>query len=182
MSKELITENELFAKLRENIMTALKTFGITGFSVQRFAQANITNSDGLVLLNHIRTKREGWEWKKFECISKDAELYAEYGWIESVIYQIHIIKKMTNGDTETTITGEDVANRLIAWFNGPGIDKLKDENISNLLIDQDDIMIYNDDSDQYQRRVVFSLNLIVNKKFSQAEPSLNICGVKTKPI
>ena len=181
-ASEMTLENRVFATLRKHLIDALDVFGTTGFSVQRFAQAEFTGQDGLVLLAHTGTTKEGFEWCKDKWDADTATLNAAYGWLESHTYDVTILKRMRRDDGEDTITGEDVACQLINWLNGPGVEKLLADGISILRIDGDALMLYNDDSDLYQRRVVFEMKIVLNKGFTMAEPSLDILGVKTKPI
>lgn len=185
MSAELKNEYEVFKILRECIIEGLTTMSIAdGVDVRRFAQANFNHGDELVLLNLVKTERYGWQSAKYE---NESETYGSQKnridrWIEEQTYQISVIKRMRKDDSTDTISAEDIATRLITWFNGRGLDWLRERGISNYLIDPNSIMIYNDDSDMYQRRPVFSVTLIVNKEFKIEEPDLDILGVRTKPV
>lgn len=185
MSAEMRNEYEVFKILRECILEGLSVMGIAdGVDVRRFAQANLSHGDKLVLINFAKNGRAGWQSAKYE---NESETYGSQKnridrWIEEQTYQISVLKRMQKDDSTDTISAEDISTRLITWFNGRGLDWLRKHNISNYLIDPNSIIVYNDDSDLYQRRPVFNVTLVVNKQFKIEEPDLDILGVKTKPI
>jgi hypothetical protein len=180
MSEDMKNENEVFASVRAIILQGLQYFNVEGFDVRRFAQANFNHGDGLVLMNLVDTERAGWQSCKY--VLKDLGFEREDRWIEIQTYQISTIKRMRPEDTVETITAEDVATRLISWFNGVGMEELRKVGLSSFMIDPNSIIVYNDDSDLYQRRPVFEVKIIVNKKFSVGQPDVDILGVRTKPI
>lgn len=185
MSEAMKNEYEVFKILRECILEGLSVMGVSdGVDVRRFAQANFNNGDKLVLVNFVKSGRAGWQAAKYE---NENDTYGSKKnrvdrWIEEQTYQISVMKRMRKDDTSDTISAEDISTRLISWFNGRGLDWLRERNISNYLIDPNSIIVYNDDSDLYQRRPVFDVTLVVNKQFKIEEPDLDIFGVKTKPI
>lgn len=185
MSEMMRGEYEVFKILRDCCIEGLKVFGISeGLDVRRFAQANFNHGDKLVLLNFIRTTRVGWQSAKYPNTSEEygSQKYRQDEWIEEQTYQISTIKRMLKTDSVETLSAEDMATCLISWFNGRGIEWLRERGLSNYLIDPNSIMVYNDDSDLYQRRPVFELTIIVNKAFKLEQEDLDILGVKTFPI
>ena len=185
MSTAMKSEYEVFKILRECIIEGLSVMQISdGVDVRRFAQANFNHGDKLVLINFAKNGRAGWQAAHYK---NESDTYGSQKnridwWIEEQTYQISVIKRMRKDDTTDTITAEDISTRLITWFNGRGLEWLRERGISNYLIDPNSIIVYNDDSDLYQRRPVFDITLVVNKEFTTEEPDLDILGVKTKPI
>ena len=185
MSADMRGEYEVFSTLRTCILEGLSLFGISkDVDVRRFAQANFNHGDKLVLLNLVNTRRVGWQSRSYESTLHENvdEFSRTDAWIEEQVYQISCIKRMLKTDTETTITAEDIATSLITWFNGRGLDWLREHSLSCYPIDPNSIIVYNDDSDLYQRRPVFNVTVIVNKKFKAAYPEVDVIGVETRPI
>jgi hypothetical protein len=176
-------EYQIFKILRDSCIKCLNEMGITdNFDVRRFAQANVANGDRLVLLNLIHNQRVGWQAFEYRYNkSKDKEERSDE-WIEQQSWQISIIKKMRQDDTVDTVSSEDIATALMTWFNGVGNLNLRSFGIANLPIDPRSIMIYNDDSDLYQRRVVFTMELQVPKSFTTESVSVSKFNMDTKPV
>ena len=185
MSAERMGEYEVFALLRTCLMNGLSEFGIsTGVDVRRFAQANFNHGDKLVLLNLVKTARVGWQARSYGMAEFDKvdKFARKDSWIEEQTYQVSCIKKMLKTDDETTLTAEDMSTSLITWLNGRGLDWLREHELSCYPIDPNSIIVYNDDSDLYQRRPVFSVTVIVNKSFKVAHPDVEVVGVETMPV
>lgn len=183
MSAELRGEYEVLALIRSCIIEGLKTYGIdSGIDVRMFAQANFNHGDKLVLLNLINTKRCGRQMTDYVGGNTNDVYSRRDSWIEERTYQVSVMKKMNKDDDENTVTAEDISMRLISWFNGLGLDWLRENGLSCYPIDPNSIIVYNDDSDLYQRRPVFAVTVIVNKSFKLAQPDIKIIGVVTKPI
>lgn len=185
MSAEKRGEYEILSLLRSCVIEGLSTFGIgSGVDVRRFAQANFNHGDKLVLLNLVKTNRVGRQTERYgnAIIQQESKFARTDEWIEEQTYQISCIKKMLKTDSENTVTAEDISSDLITWFNGRGLDWLREHNLSCYPIDPNSIIVYNDDSDLYQRRPVFNVTVIVNKSFKLAAPCTDVLGVETKPV
>jgi hypothetical protein len=157
--------------------------GITdNFDVRRFAQANVAHGDKLVLLNKIASERIGWQGVKFRYnhISGKEDRIDE--WIEQQSWQFSFIKKMNNNDTVDTVTADDMCNFMVTWFNGIGNSDLRNNGMSNLPIDPHSIMVYNDDSDLYQRRVVFTMEVQIPKSFRMDDDFVSVDTIVTHPV
>lgn len=178
------TENEVFKIIRDSIIAGLKMFGLDdqGIDVRRFAQANFNHGDKLVLMNLVKSVRVGFQSVTHKWIPQDtsvtpakpAYMRRTDTWIEEQAWQISTLKKMQKDDTTSTITAEDIANALISWFNGAGSEYLRTHGIGTLLIDPNSVIVYNDDSDLYQRRPVFMLKIQVPKRFNSAEDAMDM--------
>lgn len=165
MSATMPSEYEVFKTLRECTISGLTKFGVLdGIDVRRFAQANMANGDKLVLLNLIGSERLGWQ--AFRYANSTASLLRTDEWIEQQEWQFSFIKLMRNDDTVATVTADDLCNYCITWYNGEGNLLLRSKGIACLPIDPHSVMVYNDESDLYQRRPVFTMNLQVPKNFT----------------
>lgn len=164
----LTGEYKVFKILHDEVVTALSEFGITGVDVRRFAQANFTTGDKLVLIHLVATERVGWQAFKYgteRSQSGENKFMRSDEWIEQQSWQFSFLKKMMRSDTIDTITADDICNRILAWFNGIGNLNIRLKGIANLPIDPTSVMVYNDDSDLYQRRPVFTMEVQVPKSF-----------------
>lgn len=176
-------EYQIFKILREACIEGMNRMGITdGFDVRRFAQAHLATGNKLVLLNLVDAERVGWQGHSYRFdVSSGKELRTDE-WIDQQSWHFHIIKKMEKDDNVDTVTADDMANMMITWFNGPGVEYLKSRGLANLVIDPHSIMVYNDDSDLYQRRVVFSMKIQIPKSFTVDENFVSIDAIVTHPI
>lgn len=163
VTRTMMGEYAVFKRLRDECVTAMEKFGLTDFDVRRFAQANLATGDKLVLLNHISNDRVGWQGFQY---AKNGLRTDE--WIDEQTWQISFIKKMRQGDTVETVTADDMCSYAVAWLNGQGMVSLKSDGIALLIIDSNDIMVYNDDSDLYQRRPVLTMKAQIVKKFTES--------------
>lgn len=182
MSATMKNENEVFKILRESSLAGLEyVLGKNnGVEVMRFAQASFTYSDNLILLNHILTDREGWQAVHYEQLLGAEKRTDE--WIENQHWQFTALKRMRQEDTTSTLAADDLANALILWFNGKGVYDLKSRGVSNLLIDPHEIFVYNDDSNLYQRRIVFTMKVLVPKEFSGSVDTVGALEWETHPV
>ena len=168
----MMKENQVFKILRDETLACLSNFNLTpekdGVDVRRFSQANVVTGDKIVLLNLVSVQRIGWQASNY----KSSERIDE--WIEEQSWQFSCIKKMLKSDTQTTVSADDMCNMLIAWYNGVGNLNLRMKGIANTPIDPTSILVYNDDSDLYQRRPVFTMDLQVPKWLVTASGSTDI--------
>lgn len=175
-------EYEVFKILRDSILLGLKGFGIEdGVDCRRFAQANFNHGDKLVLLNKVSSNRRGWQGFKYKMLGEQ-KLNRVDEWLEEQTWQVSAIKRMLQTDDVNTVTADDMITALISWFNGVGNIDLRERGIANTPIDPHSIMVYNDDSDLYQRRVLFTMEVQVPKSFTWEVPDLSVMGVDTRPI
>lgn len=79
-------------------------------------------------------------------------------WVDEMSWEICVLKKrMTEPVSSDTITGEDVIDMLIGWFNGPGLDYFREFGIAGLYVLKSSVKPYQDDSDVGQYKASFSL-------------------------
>ena len=167
--------------LRSIIIEALNHLGLTGWTVQEFAASQYVSLDSCVLMNLVRTKRLGWQSNAVtEDISTGAKRKDE--WLELEHWQIHVIKKRPLGADEDTVVTEDVAENLIAWFNGPGMAKFRKNGIAPERIDENTVFVYNDDNEIYQKRCVFTVKIQVPKELITGEILLDSIMPEVRPV
>ena len=180
MSTEKKTRLEVQRILRKVIENGLGALGHEGCAVMEFANASFQNADNIVLLNLIGTKRVGWQARDFS--PYDAKLVARENWIEEQKWQIHCIKKRPTSNANIRTTAEDIADDLVTWFNCRGCDELRTYGMANLRIDSDAVIVYNDNSDLYQKRAVFTVKIQVPKELTFEQDVVDAIIPDVEPI
>lgn len=149
------------------------------WEVVEHGNAALVNADGAILMKLVRIKNHGWQWDT-EHVGESDESIGEYDsesgepdesdeevidehQIQLQSWQLHFIRKRTDETTDDDYVVSDVASNIASWFNGRGCEVLRKKNISNFRIDSAQIFEYNDNSDLYQKRVVFTIKLCVPK-------------------
>ena len=180
MSEECKTRLRVQEIIRKNILSMLDAMNMSGWDVMEFAQANFQKADKVILLNCIRTERVGWQDTQYSVST--VGLDGTDSWIEQQTWQIHVILKRKGKETTDDILSEDMSSYLMTWFNGRGCDLFRNNGMANLRIDHDNILVYNDDSDLYQKRAVFSLKVQIPKMLKFKQDSIDALLPKIKPV
>lgn len=165
MSVECKNRLEVQTILRANILEGLRQLhkDEDGWGVMEFANASFQKHDRIILMNLIRAERVGWQSQRYGGAD---EFHRTDEWIEQQSWQLHVILKRTNDTEDTAFLAEDMCQQLIAWFNGPGCDFFRRHGMANLVIDTENILVYNDNSDLYQKRCVFTVKIQVPKELT----------------
>lgn len=157
--------------LRQNILAGLAAYGYgDGFEVIEFANFGKIRKDKVVTMNLLRRKRVGWQGRKYS--SPADELTRTDEWISEEHWQLQVILKRNSGTKDDSILSQDIAEVLVTWFNGLGCDEFRKYGIANLRIDSEQIIVYNDDSDLYQKRCVFTVKIQVPKELTVKQPEM----------
>jgi len=164
--------------LRDNIIAGLSAIGHTGWDVMEFANASMEKANKVILMNYLRSTRVGWQGHKYGDVSQTYKRTEE--WIDEQSWQIHIICKRTASTTVASVLAEDMASDLITWFNGPAVDIFRAAGVAPLRVDAENIIIYNDDSDLYQKRAVFTIKIQVPKELALNQTNMT-CDEYTFP-
>lgn len=171
---------EVQAILKSCIEEGLVFMQRQGWAVMEFANASFQRADKVVLLNLVGTRRVGWQGRSYGV--KNDELTRHDNWFEEQRWQVHCICKRTQSAKPTDEFPEDACSDLISWFNGRGCDVLRKSKMSNLRIDSDSIFVYNDNSDLYQKRAVFTVKVVVPKEVSAGEIEVDALVPKILPV
>lgn len=158
-------------------MTAL---GHDGWTVMEFANSAMIRADRVVLLNYTRMRRVGWQSARSHL--SDLDFVRTDEWIEEQSWQFHCINRREGAATPSEVLAEDMANDLVAWFNGRGAETLRASGVAPLRVDADSIIVYNDNSDLYQKRAVFTVKIQVPKELTTGDISVDAVIPKVKPI
>lgn len=165
--------------LLDNISDCLKAFGLSEWVIMEFANASFQKSDKVILLNNIRNERIGWQGRRYASDSNGIFGRTEE-FIDEQSWQIHVIAKRKAKPSDTL--AEDVANQLMTWFNGFGLEGLISKGVAPLRVDTENIIVYNDDSDLYQKRAVFTVKLQVPKEVTLNQAEMAAIKPKLMPI
>jgi len=156
--------------LRDNIIAGLTALGHTGWDVMEFANASMERANKVILMNYLRSTRVGWQGRRYVQVSNTLKRVEE--WIDEQSWQLHIICKRTATTSVNDALAEDVASNLITYFNGPGSETLRQSGVASLRIDSENIIVYNDNSDLYQKRAVFTLKIQVPKELTMNQDEM----------
>lgn len=163
--------------LKKGIDTYLKE---DGWGIMEFAQASFTSANKIILINPVRVKRLGWQGWKYK--NAEFQLHRVDELIEEQHWQIHVILKKSTNPSIEDMQADDVASILVSWLNGLGVSEFRKYGVVNTRIDANQIIVYNDDSELYQKRAVFTVKIQVLKELTIEQVDAIIDGVETKPI
>ena len=180
MSSEKKTRLEVQNLLKKTIEDGMSAMGHNGWMVMEFANASFQNSNKIVLMNLIGTKRVGWQGRSYS--PHQEGLVMRESWIEEQRWQIHCIRKRPTSDADPGILAEDVASDLVTWFNGAGCERLRQRGMANLRIDSDSVIVYNDNSDLYQKRAVFTVKIQVPKELKLKVEAVTVDGIEIHKV
>lgn len=180
MSSESKTRIEVQRILAANINQAFAFLKKTDWKAMEFANASFQKADKVVLMNYIGHRRNGWQAHTHALDGSD--LLRVDSWIEEQSWQIHCVCKRPTNSASIEELPEDMASILIAWFNGRGCDIFRKSGMSNLRIDSDKIFVYNDNSNLYQKRAVFTVKIVVPKEMKAQDDGLDALLPKILPV
>lgn len=165
--------------IRDNVLAGLTAFGQDNWECIEFAQATMQNADRIVTMNCTGVDRIGWQGTLYNAL---ATIRIDE-WLEEQSWQFQVILKRY-GDTVTadTVTTQDIAAMLITWFNGRGCDEFRRVGVANLRIDPSSVIVYNDDSNIYQKRAVFTMKLQVPRDFEYGIIAADVLKPEIAPI
>ena len=143
-----------------------------GFVSMEFGQAAFTKGDRLILLKQYSTQRYGWQGRNYN--SADGKFYRTEKWIDRQMWQIHVIMKKVSNPTVESLQADDIGNFIITWFNGQGCDSLRKRGIAPERTSEASIVVYDDDSDLYQKRAVIMVRLQVPKEITTEVDSMHV--------
>lgn len=151
-----------------------------GFGVMEFAQASFQKADRIVLMNLVRSNRIGWQGRNYRTVNDTLKKTED--WIECQHWQFHVILKKLPNPTIETVQADDVASMLITWFNGSGSEFLRTRGVANERVDASSLIVYNDDSDLYQKRAVFTVKLQVPKELTMTQDTMTVTGIEVHGV
>ena len=166
--------------VRSVLVEGLAKIGMTGWTVQEFASPHYVSLDKCVLMNLVRFHQLGWQYDNLT--GDDSTTVRKDEWLELEHWQLHIIAKRPTAADVNSIVAEDVASELIAWLNGPGMNRFRANGIAPERIDGATILVYNDDNEIYQKRAVFTVKIEVPKELITEAIEADAVKPKVMPV
>lgn len=169
MSLENRTRLEVQTVLRSCILEYFTKSSQDGWDAVEFGNFNKVKADKVVTMNYIRSKDVGWQHVEYggNPFTRKDQKIIQQDW------QIQVILKRSASTGDNAILAEDIADNLIMWFNGVGCEYLRKKGMANLRIDTNSIIVYNDNSDLYQKRAVFTVKIQMQKELITGETPLD---------
>ena len=180
MSQTNKTRFEVQTIIKSAITKALTDLSISGWDIREFANPSLQKGNKLILLNYVRNDRVGWQ--SGSDVVENQQFKHREQWIECQTWHLHIIAKRTDSTTDSSIIAEDVANNIIAWFNGVGLAYLRNKGVSINVISNSQILVYDDNSELYQKRIVVPIRFNVPKVLLSNQVEMLLGEANTYPI
>lgn len=180
MSAENKTRLEVQAILKSTIAEGLAVFGVDAsrFTIMEANQTPITSRGYAILFKMVSGRRTGIQAPKYRVVHDDdgnvTGAFFDHSFIDEQEWLISVLKPRMPNPTPATLLAEDVAQTLIAWFNGPGCVRIRQKGVSSLYIREKPVEVYKNDSALYDKSASFTLKLLVPKKLSVEAPSATL--------
>lgn len=181
MSSENKNRIEVQDALIEVIEEGLALLQYTGWTVMEYAPSQFASFDKVISLQLLRSRNAGWQGHKDRMV--DGKPVTVETWIDQQSWQVQIILKRKRKIDGSSILAEDIANNLSAWLNSAyGVMAMRRRGLAPLIIDDKLIFVYNDNSEIYQKRAVFTVKVQVPKELIVAEEGLDAIKPDIKPV
>lgn len=168
--------------LRSVLLSGMEGIGQSGWEAVEFGSPEFINFNKVLTMQLMRQKRVGWQGWNYELSNLPGKIDRKDEWIAEYHWQIQILLKRPESITEESVVAEDVADLIIAWLNGPGIEAFKRKGVAPLRIDGASVFVYNDNSDLYQKRAVFTVKIQVPKTLTTGENVVDALKPDVQPV
>lgn len=178
MSAENRTRLEVQTVLRSCILEYFTKSLQSGWDCVEFGNFDRCKADKVVTMNYIRNSDAGWQSSEYggtPFVRKDRKI-AQQDW------QLQVILKRNASTNDGSILAEDIADNLVMWFNGPGCDYFRKHGMATLRIDTNSVIVYNDNSDLYQKRAVFTVKIQMQKELTIRDIEADAVKPKVQPV
>ena len=181
MSKENKNRIEVQDALIATIEEGLALLQYTGWMVMEYAPSQFASFDKVISLQLLRSRNAGWQGHEDRMV--DGKPVTVEKWIDQQSWQVQIILKRKRKIDGSSILAEDIANNLAAWLNSAhGVIAMKRRGLAPLIVDDKLIFVYNDNSEIYQKRAVFTVKVQVPKELTMSEVEMEVLLPKIKPV
>lgn len=181
MSKENKNRIEVQDALIATIEEGLALLQYTGWTVMEYAPSQFASFDKVISLQLLRSRNAGWQGHEDRMV--DGRPVTVEKWIDQQSWQVQIILKRKRRIDGSSILAEDIANNLAAWLNSAhGVIAMKRRGLAPLIVDDKLIFVYNDNSEIYQKRAVFTVKVQVPKELTMSEVEMEVLLPKIKPV
>lgn len=116
----MYSEYEIRASLIKAFKQALIDMQVPGYIVIAGNQQTMTHARDCVIIDKTYMRQHGWQSYRIMKIKQpDGSVlsFKRQDWIEEWTWQISVAHLRKVEDVKSTMTGEDVANRLRVWLN-----------------------------------------------------------------
>ena len=181
MSSENKNRIEVQDALIAVIEEGLALLQYTGWTVMEYAPSQFASFDKVISLQLLRSRNAGWQGHEDRMVNGRPVTVEK--WIDQQSWQVQIILKRKRRIDGSSILAEDIANNLAAWLNSAhGVMAMKKRGLAPLIIDDKLIFVYNDNSEIYQKRAVFTVKVQVPKELTMSEVEMEVLLPKIKPV
>ena len=181
MSSENKNRIEVQDALIAVIEEGLALLQYTGWTVMEYAPSQFASFDKVISLQLLRSRNAGWQGHEDRMV--DGRPVTVEKWIDQQSWQVQIILKRKRRVDGSSILAEDIANNLSAWLNSAhGVMAMRKRGLAPLIIDDKLIFVYNDNSEIYQKRAVFTVKVQVPKELTMSEVEMEVLLPKIKPV
>ena len=181
MSSENKNRIEVQDALIATIEEGLALLQYTGWMVMEYAPSQFAPFDKVISLQLLRSRNAGWQGHENRMV--DGKPVTVEKWIDQQAWQVQIILKRKRRIDGSSILAEDIANNLAAWLNyAHGVISMKRRGLAPLIVYEKLIFVYNDNSEIYQKRAVFTVKVQVPKELIMAEEGLDAIKPDIKPV
>ena len=181
MSSENKNRIEVQDALIAVIEEGLALLQYTGWTVMEYAPSQFASFDKVISLQLLRSRNAGWQGHEDRMV--DGRPGTVEKWIDQQSWQVQIILKRKRRIDGSSILAEDIANNLSAWLNSAhGVMAMRKRGLAPLIVDDKLIFVYNDNSEIYQKRAVFTVKVQVPKELTMSEVEMEVLLPKIKPV
>ena len=181
MSSENKNRIEVQDALIAVIEEGLTLLQYTGWTVMEYAPSQFASFDKVISLQLLRSRNAGWQGHEDRVV--DGRPVTVEKWIDQQSWQVQIILKRKRRIDGSSILAEDIANNLSAWLNSAhGVMAMRKRGLAPLIVDDKLIFVYNDNSEIYQKRAVFTVKVQVPKELTMSEVEMEVLLPKIKPV
>ena len=181
MSSENKNRIEVQDALIAVIEEGLALLQYTGWTVMEYAPSQFASFDKVISLQLLRSRNAGWQGHEDRMV--DGRPVTVEKWIDQQSWQVQIILKRKRRIDGSSVLAEDIANNLAAWLNSAhGVMAMRKRGLAPLIVDDKLIFVYNDNSEIYQKRAVFTVKVQVPKELTMSEVEMEVLLPKIKPV
>lgn len=203
----MFTNYKLRSALIQIVTRALAETGVQGFKVMARNPQVMANADRVVLVDYLFSRRNGFQgrevivrptegWVKNPHflpngdiaidIDPPREVFGQEQWVETVAWQFSILRKRLVSDDISTMTGDDVAKLLVAWFNSAhGAAVMRGNQIAPfapMFTKEIRAKPYTDDSDIHQFEAAIDFHMSVVQTFDLPSADVKKVEITDVPI
>lgn len=165
-----LAENQIWSDMHDFLLAALAYWGVAGWTVTRDFQPTKGNFNAPYLLIHRLFNTTNGTLQQYDRV-EDGALMHETAQLEEITFQVDAVKFRRPGYPQDA-TSADVLNKIRLWFNGPGVDVLKNKQYSAFLVKQVNEPFFETENDTFEKNPNLQIELVVRQSDKRPEPSV----------